>query len=114
MYQVYMLFFTLHMINSVLQLSWHIITNIIQCDCINQNNTMKGKNDMIRIENLSKKYDKVEVLDNLNCTIKDRTIYGLVGSNGAGKSTLLRLINGIFIPDKGKILISPYIKDEQK
>ena len=60
---------------------------------------------MIRIENLSKKYDKVNVLDNLNCTIKDGAIYGLVGSNGAGKSTLLRLINGIFIPDKGEILI---------
>lgn len=60
---------------------------------------------MIRIENLSKKYDKVNVLDNLNCTIKDGSIYGLVGSNGAGKSTLLRLINGIFIPDTGTILI---------
>ena len=60
---------------------------------------------MIRIENLSKKYDKVNVLDNLNCTIKDGSIYGLVGSNGAGKSTLLRLINGIFIPDSGTILI---------
>jgi len=60
---------------------------------------------MIRIENLSKKYDKVNVLDNLNCTIKDGSIYGLVGSNGAGKSTLLRLINGIFIPDNGTILI---------
>ncbi len=60
---------------------------------------------MIIIENLSKKYDKENVLDNLACTIKDGSIYGLVGSNGAGKSTLLRLINGIFIPDKGTILI---------
>ena len=60
---------------------------------------------MIRIENLSKKYDKENVLDNLSCTIKDGSIYGLVGSNGAGKSTLLRLINGIFTPDNGVILI---------
>lgn len=60
---------------------------------------------MIKIENLSKKYDKVNVLDNLNCTIKDGSIYGLVGSNGAGKSTLLRLINGIFKADSGSILI---------
>jgi ABC-2 type transport system ATP-binding protein len=60
---------------------------------------------MIRIENLSKRYDKEYVLDNLSCTIKDGSIYGLVGSNGAGKSTLLRLINGIFIPDTGTILI---------
>ena len=60
---------------------------------------------MIKIENLSKKYDKVNVLDNLNCTIKDGSIYGLVGSNGAGKSTLLRLINGIFKADTGSVLI---------
>ena len=60
---------------------------------------------MIKIENLSKKYDKVDVLDNLNCTIKDGSIYGLVGSNGAGKSTLLRLITGIFKADSGSILI---------
>ena len=60
---------------------------------------------MIKIENLSKKYDKENVLDNLNCTIKDGCIYGLVGSNGAGKSTLLRLINGIFLPDNGIITI---------
>jgi len=60
---------------------------------------------MIKIENVSKQYDKIQVLDKLSCMIKDDTIYGLVGSNGAGKSTLLRLINAIFIPDSGTILI---------
>ena len=60
---------------------------------------------MIKIENLSKKYDKENVLENLNCTIKDGCIYGLVGANGSGKSTLLRLINGIFTPDKGIICV---------
>ncbi len=60
---------------------------------------------MIEIKNVSKKYDKVTALDNLNCVIKDNCIYGLVGANGAGKSTLLRLINSIFIPDKGTIKI---------
>ena len=60
---------------------------------------------MIKIENLSKKYDKDNVLENLNCTIKDGCIYGLVGANGSGKSTLLRLINGIFTPDKGIICV---------
>lgn len=60
---------------------------------------------MIKINNLSKKYDKDNILENLNCTIKDNTIYGLVGANGSGKSTLLRLINGIFKADSGSILI---------
>ncbi len=61
---------------------------------------------MITIKNVSKKYDKINVLDNLSCNIKDGSIYGLVGANGSGKSTLLRLINGIFIPDSGEILIN--------
>lgn len=61
---------------------------------------------MITIKNVSKKYDKKNVLDNLSCNIKDGSIYGLVGANGSGKSTLLRLINGIFIPDSGEILIN--------
>ena len=60
---------------------------------------------MIKISNLSKRYDKENVIDNLNCEIKTGSIYGLVGSNGAGKSTLLRLINGIFRQDEGVILI---------
>ena len=51
---------------------------------------------MIEIKNISKKFDTVSVLENLNCTIKDECIYGLVGANGSGKSTLLRLINSIF------------------
>ena len=60
---------------------------------------------MIKISNLSKKYDKENVIDNLSVIINDGCIYGLVGSNGAGKSTLLRMINGIFLPDSGHILI---------
>ena len=61
---------------------------------------------MIEIKNLSKSFNgKSYVLENLNCKIKDNAIYGLVGANGAGKSTLLRLINSIYTPDEGTILI---------
>ena len=61
---------------------------------------------MIEIKNLSKSFDGKEyVLENLNCKIKDNAIYGLVGANGAGKSTLIRLINSIYKPDEGIILI---------
>lgn len=60
---------------------------------------------MIKISNLTKAYDKTNVLENLNCTIKDNCIYGLVGANGAGKSTLLRIVNGVFRADSGNIEI---------
>ena len=67
---------------------------------------------MIRIDKLSKKYDKDYVLNNLSCTIKDNCIYGLVGANGAGKSTLLRIIMGIFEKDEGIIMIDDELVDE--
>ena len=67
---------------------------------------------MIRIDKLSKKYDKEYVLNNLSCTIKDNCIYGLVGANGAGKSTLLRIIMGIFESDEGIITIDDELVDD--
>ena len=60
---------------------------------------------MIKITNLTKSYGKKKVLENLNCTIKTGSIYGLVGANGAGKSTLLRIINDVFDKDSGTIEI---------
>ncbi len=60
---------------------------------------------MITISNLKKNFGKSEILKDLNCHIEDGSIYGLVGANGAGKSTLLRLINGVYEPDGGRILI---------
>lgn len=60
---------------------------------------------MIKITNLTKSYGKKKVLENLNCTIKTGSIYGLVGANGAGKSTLLRIINDVFEKDSGTIEI---------
>ncbi len=60
---------------------------------------------MIEIKNITKRFDKSNVLENLNCRIEKGSIYGLVGANGAGKSTLLRLIMGIFKQDNGTILV---------
>ena len=60
---------------------------------------------MIKITNLNKSYGEKKVLENLNCTIKTGSIYGLIGANGAGKSTLLRIITGVFSKDSGKIEI---------
>lgn len=60
---------------------------------------------MIEIKNLSKSFKDKKVLSNLNLTIDDGSIFGLVGINGAGKSTLLRLISGIYEADQGQLLI---------
>lgn len=63
---------------------------------------------MITIENMSHAYDDPLVLEDVNVTIEDDVLLGLVGINGAGKSTFLRLLSGILIPTKGKITIDGY------
>lgn len=56
---------------------------------------------MLNIRDISKNFDKQEVLNNLSITINEGSIFGLVGVNGAGKSTLLRIIAGILKADDG-------------
>ena len=60
---------------------------------------------MIEIKNLTKKFDKITAVNQMNVRIEDGSVVGLVGSNGSGKSTLLRLLAGVYQPDGGEILI---------
>lgn len=49
---------------------------------------------MIEIHNLTKTFEKIKAVDEVGVTIKDNTVFGLIGTNGAGKSTVLRMIAG--------------------
>lgn len=69
---------------------------------------------MIKIQELTKAFGSNVVLKNLNLTIPDGTIFGLVGINGAGKSTLLRLLAGVYQVDQGSITYDDHpIYDEE-
>ncbi len=50
---------------------------------------------MIKIQNLSKKYGKIQVLNTINLELERGKIYGIVGENGSGKTTLFRCIAGM-------------------
>lgn len=58
---------------------------------------------MIRIDNLTKKFDGNLALDGLNMNVPDGSVYGLVGTNGAGKTTIIRHLAGILKQNSGKI-----------
>jgi len=60
---------------------------------------------MITTKNLTKKFDTVNALENVTCTIQNGCIYGMVGSNGAGKSTFLRVLSGVYRADGGEALL---------
>jgi len=53
---------------------------------------------------ISKQFGGLQALKNVDFTVNDGEIVGLVGPNGSGKSTLLNLISGVYKPDSGQIL----------
>lgn len=59
----------------------------------------------VTLKNITKKYNGVEVLKNINMKIEDGEFFTLLGPSGCGKSTILRLITGLEDQDEGDILI---------
>lgn len=59
--------------------------------------------ELLKAQNVEKKFVNHLALDNVNISIPENSIYGLLGPNGAGKTTLIRIINRITAPDKGDI-----------
>jgi branched-chain amino acid transport system ATP-binding protein len=53
---------------------------------------------------VSKEFGGLQALRQVDLTVKEGEIAGLVGPNGSGKSTLLNLISGVYKPDSGKVL----------
>lgn len=64
---------------------------------------------MIQIRNLSKTFKtgngNITALDNINLTINDGEIFGIIGLSGAGKSTLVRCINLLERPSLGNVIL---------
>ena len=60
---------------------------------------------MIRIENVTKRFDDILALDQVSDRIQEGSIFGLVGTNGAGKSTMLRVAAGVLKPESGCVMV---------
>lgn len=61
---------------------------------------------IIRIIDLTKKFDKFVANDKINLEVKKSEIRCIVGENGAGKTTLMNMLYGVLQPTSGKILIN--------
>lgn len=82
---------------------------------------------MIEIRQVTKRFDDITAVNQIDLTIQEGSIFGLLGTNGAGKSTLLRMLAGVIAADEGEICIDEeliwentnilsnifYISDEQ-
>lgn len=62
--------------------------------------------ELLKTENLWKRYDLKAVIRDLDVTITEGKIVGLVGDNGSGKTTLLKIIAGLQHPSEGTITIA--------
>ena len=62
--------------------------------------------ELLKIENLWKRYGLKAVIRELNIEITEGKIIGLVGDNGSGKTTLLKMIAGLQHPSEGSITIA--------
>jgi len=58
---------------------------------------------MLKLQSISKKYGKQQILKNLNFSIKEKEFVSIVGKSGTGKTTLLSVLSGLVKPDEGKI-----------
>ena len=58
---------------------------------------------MIKINNVSKRFGKLQVLNNVTLTCNKNECIALIGPNGCGKTTLIKSILGMVLPDEGDI-----------
>jgi ABC-2 type transport system ATP-binding protein len=65
----------------------------------------KYLNLAIETKNLTKRYDRLVAVDNLNLKVKRDTIHSFLGPNGAGKTTTIKILVGLLKPDKGSVKI---------
>lgn len=63
------------------------------------------KEYILKTYNISKKYKKNLVVDNVSISVKRGDIYGFIGQNGAGKTTIMKMITGLVNPSEGYIEI---------
>lgn len=61
--------------------------------------------NILEVKNVTKKYGDYKASNDISFNVKKGTIFGLLGPNGAGKTTMIRMINNIYVPDEGEILI---------
>ena len=65
---------------------------------------------IIEINNISKSFDNIKLIDDFSYTVLRDDRVGILGANGLGKSTLLNIVSGSLSPDKGNIDIGETVK----
>ena len=62
----------------------------------------------IEVENVSKRYGRVEALSGVSFEVRQGEIFGLIGPDGAGKTSLFRILATLLLPDGGRASVDGY------
>ena len=57
----------------------------------------------IAIQQINKRFGKIQALKDINITVENGEVFGLVGPDGAGKSTLFNILTTLLKPDSGQV-----------
>lgn len=61
---------------------------------------------ILQTKQLTKKFRRSSILNDVSINVRKNTVYGLLGPNGAGKSTVLKLIAGLLKPTSGEVIFN--------
>lgn len=61
---------------------------------------------MIEVKNISKNYGDVKALSNINFSVGEGKLFGLIGADGAGKTSLFRILTTVLLPDEGSATVA--------
>ena len=67
--------------------------------------SMTDASPILRLENLQKHFGGVKAVDGIHIEVARGTVHALIGPNGSGKTTTLNVLNGIYKPTAGRILV---------
>ncbi len=71
---------------------------------------------IVELDSVGKSFKEIRALANINITIQEGHIFGVIGPDGAGKTTLFRIIASLLLPDTGKVKVCDYdtVKEYKK
>lgn len=62
-------------------------------------------NSILQVENLFKRYDDVEAVRGVSFSVNEGEVFGLLGPNGAGKTSTVEILEGLRVPDSGRLSV---------
>lgn len=69
---------------------------------------MEDKKEIIKVENLTKRYGEFTAVDDISFDVKEGEIFAFLGPNGAGKTTTIKMLTTLLHPTSGKIIINGF------